>query len=465
MENYSASLQENIITLLVFKDDVIPLVKENVDVSLFDNRFYKRIAKVSVDYFNEFKQAPKKHIYDLLEKELLSGDGKAFVEILKQVEEIKDFINVEFVLTQLEKFIKIQSLKQSIKKAYELVEIGNLEKAEEVIDSYGKVKISSFDAGIKFDDFTSIDLLGEEEDEDTILTGIKYLDVLGHVPHKKELFIMMAQSGYGKSWFLVHLAKFALLQGKKVLYITLELSDVRLVRRFIQCLFGVTIQNEFVYKLPIFEQDDSGYLSNIKFKEVFYTKSLLKEKTVKEVTEKLKYFRNKSFVIKSFPSGTLSVRGLRSYIENLSEIHNFVPDIILLDYLDLMEVDPERMRIDLGRNAVDLRGIADEMNLAMVTVAQTNKVAEDTKLITRKHIAEDFSRIRTADIFITYNRTVYEKKYNLARLYVDKSRNNKDGDLILISQNYDIGQFCLSSAVINNSKYEEIFENMNGGKN
>jgi len=163
-------------------------------------------------------------------------------------------------------------------------------------------------------------------------------------------------------------------------------------------------------------------------------------------------------IIKEFPTGSLSIQKLRAYLDNLEGYYNFIPDIILLDYLDLMDIDVDKLRIDLGRTAVELRGIAIERNLAMVTVAQSNRAGEDKAWLTRKNLGEDYSKVKTADVLITYNQLKHEKANGLARLFIDKGRNNKDGDAVLISQNYSLGQFCLDSGRIVLEDYGDLIE-------
>jgi replicative DNA helicase len=262
------------------------------------------------------------------------------------------------------------------------------------------------------------------------------------------------------SWFLTYLGKMALLQRKKVLHITLELSEDRLKTRYFQCLFGLpTRLEDYQSRIPLFEVDDYGAMSRINFKDLPYPKTLKDESIITELAERMSYFHNPQLLIKEFPSGSLSIEGLKAYLENIIAFYNFNPDIILLDYLDLMDIDVEKMRIDLASTAVALRGMASTYDTAMVTVAQTNRVAEGVALITRKHLGEDFSKVKTVDNLITYNQTPFEEKHGLARLYVDKGRNGRRGDIILISQNYSAGQFCLSSCLISKKYYGFINEN------
>ena len=70
-ENFSASLSENILTLLVFNDTKIATLVSNIEVGHFENIYYKTIADKAIDFYKGFGESPKEHIADLLEKELI----------------------------------------------------------------------------------------------------------------------------------------------------------------------------------------------------------------------------------------------------------------------------------------------------------------------------------------------------------------------------------------------------------
>ena len=115
-----------------------------------------------------------------------------------------------------------------------------------------------------------------------------------------------------------------------------------------------------------------------------------------------------------------------------------------------MNIDKDNVRVATGRTYQDLRGLGVERHVAVVTASQANRTAEGTKWLTRKYLAEDYSKVAIADNLITFNQTIYERQLKLARLFVDKGRNDRTGDAILISQNYQLGQFCLDSVKMNN---------------
>ena len=74
-------------------------------------------------------------------------------------------------------------------------------------------------------------------------------------------------------------------------------------------------------------------------------------------------------------------------------------------------------------------------------------------------VAEDWSKVQTADNIIVYNQTDAEKSVGCARLFVAKARNEEDGFSILINQQYKTGQFCLQSAIMR-SKYDDMLEDI-----
>ena len=118
---------------------------------------------------------------------------------------------------------------------------------------------------------------------------------------------------------------------------------------------------------------------------------------------------------------------------------------MILDYADLLKVDPKNYRIELGALYQELRGLAVERNMMLATASQANREGAGARVVLDTHTAEDFSKIGTADFAITYSQTQAEKQLGLARLFVSKARTDEDRFMILITQAYATGQFCLDS--------------------
>jgi hypothetical protein len=457
--NLSNFMQENLLCLLAYDEVSIPLIQSNVKPEMFDSSFYREIATQAINFWNSYHNPIGDHLPDSLEHIWQSGDEKKieiYKKILQSIFESKDSVNRDYVLDNLKKFVRLQDLKLGIKDAIILMQKGDVEGAEARLERSRGKRLELFDPGTMFGvDMARTFSFVESIEESLILTGIKGLDDIECVPATKELYTMVAKSGGGKSWALVHLGKFAMMQRKSVLHITLELSEERLKARYFQTLFGLGSRSDRISQsIPIFKTDELGRLTSLDFSTMGKVDCLDDANIIALLKEKLNRIYKPKLIIKEFPSGSLTIEGLRAYIENLQTYKGFTPDIILLDYLDLMYMDQDRMRIDLGRTAVDLRGMADEYNTAMVTVAQTNRGGEGTQLLTRKHLAEDFSKVRVSDNLITFNQTPQEEEYGLARIFVDKARNTKGNDIFLISQNLSCGQYCIDSCRLSKTYYD-----------
>ena len=283
-----------------------------------------------------------------------------------------------------------------------------------------------------------------EHKKPVIHTGIKPLDDLEIGPARKELFLMIAPPKRGKTWGMIHLAKYALLQKYSVLHVTLEMSEERISQRYIQSFFSVS-KRQATIRIPIFEVGD-GRLLRLDYQEL-ERKSFDDEGIRKFIAREIpRRFKNRPpLVIKQFPTRSLTMNGLRAYLDSLERSMKFVPDVVVLDYGDLMKIDANNLRIDTGRMFQDLRGLAVERDFALITATQGNRESSQAKIVTDAMVAEDYSKIATADNVITFSQTETEREFGLARLFVSNGRNDEDKFSVCISQAYAVGQFCLDA--------------------
>ena len=162
------------------------------------------------------------------------------------------------------------------------------------------------------------------------------------------------------------------------------------------------------------------------------------------------------FYIREFPTGSLTINDLRAYLDTLEQVEHVVPDLLIVDYADLMKIDGANLRIDTGIIYRELRGIAMERGCALVTASQSNRSSADAKWVREGDIAEDWSKVMTADTILTYSQTVDERKLGLGRIFVAAVRDENDKWACLITQNYQMGQFCLDSIRLDDDVYWRI---------
>lgn len=460
-EKLSASLSENILTLLVFDTEFCPIVRNTISANLFESAVFREIAAHAIDYYDQFKEAIKEHLADEMEDVLDGADKRkaaSYKRVLDNLFLAKDGMNREYVVSKLNSFVRQQSLKSAIVKAVEAVEDGNIDQAEIELNKGLKSQMVSFELGTAFAD-PKQSLQFFDHVTDGIQTGITQLDRRDICPRRQELFMVVAPAKKGKSWALMQIGKWALLQRKKVLHVTLEMSEQRVSMRYIQSFFSVS-KREAKIRYPKFTHDDDGHFSNITMEEIVRP-TLLDEGIRAKLSSRLtREFRKRPpLIIKQFPTGALTIAMLNAYLDGLERFHKFVPDVLILDYPKLMKISALNLRIELGGITEQLRGIAVERNLALVTAAQGNRDSASAMIVTDTMIGEDYSQIATADNVVTYTQTAQEKKLGLARLYVSNGRNDEDKFVVLISQSYASGQFCLDSAMLANN-YDDVLERL-----
>lgn len=462
---FSGVLQENVLSLLCFDSKACPIIIAAVDTSLFENAVYRTIADRAIAYYRKYKEAPGDHLPDLVEEFLTSdkrSESRLYNQALHDLHSTVDTINRKFILDELGRFVRQQSLRQSVVAAAKELQAGHEDTAEKLLLEGISKRIIVFEKGLTVAEAIESGSLYTTQ-EDLIRTGIRPLDLDGVCPAPGELYTVLAAANRGKTWWLQSIGKYAALQRKNVLHITLEMNEEKIARRYVQSFFSMTRKPE-VFLVPIIEHDRRGRFTGLRMQKLRKRPSLIDAKTKSRLQSRSARFSGKfkRILIKQFPTNQLTTDGLRAYLEMLIQEEGFQPHMVIIDYADLMWIDSANLRIDTGRVYKDLRGIAVEKNIAMVTATQSNRLGEDARLLTMKHLAEDYSKAAISDNIVSYNQTAAEKERGLARLFVVKARDERSGQTVLITQAYTSGQFALDAIRLTSAqRYQTELESIN----
>lgn len=463
------SSQINLTTLLVFSKGHASIIRGAVDVGLFEDDF-QRIATAVYGYLDAYGECPgEAHVHDVLRLPVdSSGDDerqKTLRECLNTLHQTwSTAMNVDFVMDQLENFIQVQSRKQALEQSIDLLtNHGDEQETPAKFDALmrgvetnalGLLEMGS----LPLDKSSALEFLTKREPSFT--TGIKKIDDLGIGPHRKELHLFVALPGRGKSHWLVNLGLRAWRENYCVLHVTLEMSEVRVQQRYLQSALAIPsydIGNPEVVKM---ELAPDGSLLDFKKESITYNFALddprVADKIRKALENKLKYRpgRAKKLLVKEFSSGSLTIPQLSAFLDTLRDQVNFVPDLLLLDYVDIMRLNYDNMRASLDQLYVQLRGLAVERNLAIATASQSNRKGMERGGVSMATLAEHFGKAMITDIVFSYNQTSMEKRLGLARVRVEKARNAEDKFEILIKQRYELCQFVIQS-IFHRKDYED----------
>lgn len=456
----SGAIQENILTLLCFDDKNCKLIRHALTPQLFESAVFREIAGHAIDFIDQFAEAIKDHLPDHLESILKGDDARKATSYKKVVDQLflnRDSVNAEYVLKELRNFIRAQNLKSAFVKAAEAFDEGNVDRAELEMQKGLNTQIVTFDSGLNFSDPKQIGGILHQLEEPGFNLGIAGLDQVGIIPRRKQLMMFVAPRGRGKSWSCIHVAKMALIQRWSVAIVTLEMSEASYAGRFLQSFFSIG-KREARHRIAKFVHGRDGELQEIIHEEI--ERITLRDPDIEKILRgkiKREFGRRPPLVIKQFPPQSLTVEGLEAWLDGLERFQNVTPDLIIVDYPMLMKHNATNKRVELGAIVEKLRGIAVARNAAMFAPWQGNRESEDATTVTGSMAGEDISVLATADVLLTYSRTTAEYKLGLARLLVDKNRNDIDKFSLLITQAYGIGQFCLDSTHLE-SEYWDLLE-------
>ena len=456
-ERLSGALQENILTLLCFDDVNAKLVRAAVSPQLFESSVFREVAGHAIDFIDQYGETIKDHLPDHLESILKGDDARkasTYEKLVGNLFASRTTVNGAYVMTQLHKFVRQQRLKDSVIKAVEAIEDGNIDQAEVELQKGLNSQSVAFSGGFNMSGADAITSILDHSEEEGFDLGIKELDQAGVIPRRKELAVMLAPRGKGKSWFITHCTKQALLQRWSVAIVTLEMSEKRYASRMLQSFFSISRRDASVRVSRLVHGKD-GSLQDVIQEQI--ERMTMRDGNIKEVLRsraKREFNRRPPFRIKEFPTASLDMAGLEAYLDGLERFEGFTPDLLCVDYPKLMKLNPLNLRVELGALGERLRGLAVARNMAVVIVAQGNRESETATLVTGNQTSEDISLLATADTMYTYSQTPAEHKLGLARIFVEKARNEEAKQQVLITQAYSIGQFCLDSVPIHGEYWD-----------
>lgn len=417
----------------------------------FDSNANAVLCKIAKDFYSKYK-APldgsmlKEVLNDYKKAKILKeSDLAEIIPILKEVyTNSTPLPPSEPIIDKLSEFARSSAVTCAIMKSVDLIEKRDWGKIEKGLRD--SLSVGAEDDSSIYDYFAEIDkrtTIRENEYAGLtpprgITTGCKQLDDVLYRKGwgRKELSLIMAPAKGGKSMACIYFAKGASIHGYNVLYVTLEVATDIVSARLDACVSDTEIR-----KLAEHSKEVKRKIESVaqRIKEEAKKE---RERAEKEGKKVLSFTGMGLLHIKEYPSGSLKVSNLRRYLESARN-KGVQYDLICVDYADLMapEVKSPNQIENFRQIYVDLRALAFEYSCAILTATQTNREGAKAKVAEMTHVAEDFNKIRTADIVISINTTKDERLKGEARLHFVASRNQESGMTLRIKQDIPKMQF------------------------
>ena len=402
---YGYSFQVKLLAALFKNKTFLQQISDILESTYFESDSNKWVASTIIDYFNEYKSSPTLEVMkvrvDSVDNEVLKT---SIVDTLKEVMKHVDCEDMEFVQNETIKFCKNQKLKGAIMESVNLLQQGDYDGKKQTIDDAMK---AGADRDLGHEYMSMIDDRFSETTRKTVPTGWDVVDDLmdgGLGPG--ELGVFVAPAGIGKSWALVNAAANAVKAGKTVIQYTLELNGSYVGLRFDSVFTGIAAQN-----LKYYQDDIKNKIAEI----------------------------NGDLVIKYYPTKTATVNTLKAHLDRCTMMGK-KPDLVIVDYADLLRGAGKEIRHELGNIYEDLRGLAGEYEIPVWTASQANRSALEDDVIGAEKIAESYSKIMTADFVLSLSRKIEDKIAGTGRWHVIKNRFGPDGITFPSKMNMSNGQ-------------------------
>ena len=376
-------LETAILKNLIYNEEYLRKVLPFIRLEYFSDSVEKAVFNEITSFTEAYNNTPTVEALSIAIKEkrnLSSDEVQRCEDYLSEIEKNKSAeTEVQWLVDKTEKFCQEKAIYNAV-----LGSISILDGKDKNHDKGQIPKILSDALAVSFDNSVGHDYLQDSDaryefyhrKEERIPFDLDYFNRItkGGLP-AKTLNIALAGTGVGKSLFMCHVAASCMVQGKNVLYITLEMSEEKIAERIDANLLNVTIDD--LMELP---------------KDIY-------DKKVTRVREKT----TGKLIIKEYPTASASTIHFRTLLNELNLKRSFVPDIIFVDYLNICC----SARIKPGGNvntysyiksiAEELRGLAVEAEVPIVSATQTTRSGFSNSDPGLEDTSESFGLPATAD--------------------------------------------------------------------
>ena len=376
MERIERTVLSNLIHSEEYTRRVLPFIKEEY----FSDRLEKILFTEIYKFVNKYNALPSKEALSIE----MNGSTSINEDEYKKVTDIistlnKEPVNMDWLKDTTEKFCKDRAIHNAILGGIQIIDGKDKERTPEYLPEMLSNALS-----VSFDQKVGHDYLVETKDrfdfykkkEERLQLDLEFFNKItrGGIP-SKTLNICLAGTGVGKTMFMTHLASSVLLQGKNVLYITMEMAEERIAERIDANLLNVGMSD--LEELPY---------------AMYETK-----------INKLQSKTSGKLIIKEYPTASAHTGHFRSLLKELALKKSFKPDIVFVDYLNICS----SARFKAGANvnsytyikaiAEELRGMAVENDIPIFSATQTTRSGFVSSDVGLEDTSESFGLPATAD--------------------------------------------------------------------
>ena len=381
-------IEQKILANMIHNEEYARRVAPFMHASYFQERLEKVVVEEISSFFFKYNKLPTQDIIkielgnrkDITDKEL--EETRRIVDTLKQ-----DRSDMDWLIANSEKFCKDRAVYNAILSSIKIIDGKDQKHNQESIP-----KILQDALAVSFDQHVGHDYIANADQRFDFYHRVEEklpfdLEMMNKITagglSKKTLNVVLAGTGAGKSLFMCHVAASTLMQSKNVLYITMEMAEERIAERIDANLMNLSMDELKVIDRTAFDTRVSRIQGKTQGK----------------------------LIIKEYPTAAAHSGHFRALLEELKTKREFVPDLLIVDYLNICASARLKMGATVNSYtyiksiAEELRGLAGEYNLPLLTATQTTRSGYDNSDVGLTDTSESFGLPATADIMIALIRS------------------------------------------------------------
>lgn len=492
IDNDSRTEEKKIIIGLVVSTEYCSKIHKYIRPEYFRNKYLKLISGWCIEFYENYKAAPYKNIKDIYRnksKKIKPTEAELIKELLNNLSKqyIEGEVNVDYLTDTTLTYIKKRKLEIVTNNVNVLQERGDIEGAEKELLQY-----TSLQSEISNEFYTITP--GDMEVNERIYDPSKAKKVFFKLPgdlgrylgemERSDLVSFFGPAKVGKTMFLLDCFKHGILQKKKTVFFSLEMNDKQVVKR-VNKLFIPMTDEEGIHTYPAFDclhnqtgeckdrlspvvlyDEETGTIKDNahivctkcmrtdpkRYKMMIYRASIFREQedifTIRKKFKRKNKIMGKYGKIIIYPKYTLTYNDIKMELDNLIREDNFIPDIIIIDYADILQFDSQFNDFKLEDERWKLLArLAGSTNTLLITATQANLAGHKADTLDSTHQGGFYGKNRHVNLMAGINQKKEEKEFGIIEIGITEARSSfyVQGQTCTVLQNLNSGQVYLDS--------------------
>lgn len=391
---YGNAFQVKVLGALLTQRQFLLNIADSLDGEYFESSAHKWIVEYIIKYFNQYHTYPTIETLSIeikkIENEVLRI---SLTDSLREAYKMADASDLEWVEKEFSDFCKNQQMKKAIMTSVDLLNVGDYDGIRSLINTAMKAGEDK-NIGHMYD--ADVEARYREDNRRAIPFPWETFNGLTQGGYGKgDLVLLFGNPGGGKSWGVIAMAAYAAALGYNVVHYTLELAEGYVGKRYDSVFSGIDVDKLDQHRDEV-------------------------EKAISKVKGRI--------VIKEYAPKRASLDTIESHLQQLEHQNEFKPDLIVIDYLDLLRTKGRKERKDeIDDVYTDAKGLAKELGIPIVSPSQANRTGADEDILQAKNAAGSYDKIMIGDIIISLARGRKDKVNGTGNWHFIKNRYGADG--------------------------------------